>query len=475
MIGETSSNFFAFYPFITNVSTSDLDKISQQLDATIKPFFSTQQLDQLALDSGFVQRKGKLNGRLFLDLLVFNSESLKQQSLNDLTVVLKHEHDIDITKQSLHERFNASAVTFLKMALQILLRDQLDIEPFMLKLKGINRILIKDSVCFQIDESLLDSYPGSGGSGSKASVRIQFEYDLLTGAVNDLSLNAFNDQDAKNAVTTVELVNKGDLIIRDLAYVGLEALNGLVKRAAFYLCRLNPCVYVFEKQGDGYVKIDFVALYKDMKKHNTSLIEKAVYLGKEAEFNTRLIIHLMPAEQIKERIRKARLNNKKKGRNALSSEYIARAHLSLFITNTDLKVIAPSSVWRLYQLRWQIELAFKIWKSICDIEKVKKVNKNRLECYIYAKLMLIILGWGMIWKISRHLYIHEGKVVSFYKAFKTFVQVKITQVRDICLNDQGDLGEFMRHFYLLSRKKHLLEKKKNKLTSLEVLLSCSSD
>ena len=186
MIGETSSNFFAFYPFITNVSTSDLDKISQQLDATIKPFFSTQQLDQLALDSGFVQRKGKLNGRLFLDLLVFNSESLKQQSLNDLTVVLKHEHDIDITKQSLHERFNASAVTFLKLALQILLRDQLDIEPFMLKLKGINRILIKDSVCFQIDESLLDSYPGSGGSGSKASVRIQYEYDLLTGAVNDL-------------------------------------------------------------------------------------------------------------------------------------------------------------------------------------------------------------------------------------------------------------------------------------------------
>ena len=208
MIGETSSNFFAFYPFITNVSTSDIDKISQQLDATIKPFFSTQQLDQLALDSGFVQRKGKLNGRLFLDLLVFNSESLKQQSLNDLTVVLKHEHDIDITKQSLHERFNASAVTFLKMALQILLRDQLDIEPFMLKLKGINRILIKDSVCFQIDESLLDSYPGSGGSGSKASVRIQFEYDLLTGAVNDLSLNAFNDQDAKNAVTPVEPITR---------------------------------------------------------------------------------------------------------------------------------------------------------------------------------------------------------------------------------------------------------------------------
>jgi len=97
-----------------------------------------------------------------------------------------------------------------------------------------------------------------------------------------------------------------------------------------------------------------------MKKRKISLIEKDVYLGKEAEFNTRLIIHLMPAEQIQERIRKARLNRKRKGRNGLSKEYVARAHLNLFITNTLADVIPPRYVWKLYQLRWQIELTFKI-------------------------------------------------------------------------------------------------------------------
>ena len=147
-----------------------------------------------------------------------------------------------MAKQSLHERFNESAVTFLKNALETLLRDRVKIESFVLNLKDINRILIKDSVCFQIDESLMESYPGRGGCGSKAFVRIQFEYDLLTGSVSDMTVNAFNSQDAKNAVATIELVNKGDLIIRDLAYVGLDALNGIVKRIAFYLCRLNPIV-----------------------------------------------------------------------------------------------------------------------------------------------------------------------------------------------------------------------------------------
>ena len=74
-------------------------------------------------ESGFVQRNSKLNGSLFLDLVVFNAESLKSQSLNDLSVVLKSDHLLDITKQSLHERFNDNAVTFLKNALEGLLKQ----------------------------------------------------------------------------------------------------------------------------------------------------------------------------------------------------------------------------------------------------------------------------------------------------------------------------------------------------------------
>lgn len=422
-----------------------------------------------------MQRESKLNGSLFLDLVVFNSESLKAQSLNDLSVILKNDHDTDITKQSLHERFNDTAVAFLKEALEALLCKQLDAETLFPKLEGIRRILIKDSVCFQIDESLSQAYPGSGGSGSKASVRIQFEYDLLAGTINDLSLNAFNNQDAKNAVATVDLISEGDLIIRDLAYVGLEALKGVVKHVAYYLCRLNPKVKVYEEKDGQYVEVNFKKVRRFMKRHGLTMIEKDVFLGKKEKFKTRLVIHLMPEEEVNKRIRKARQNNKKKGRNELTEEYLSRAHLNLFITNTSVDVVPPCHVWSLYRLRWQIELVFKIWKSICDIEKVKKVKKSRLECYIYSKLILILLGWKILWKVSQHLYSTEGKAMSFYKAFKTFIHVKMAEARDVFLNGQGDIGEFMLNFYALSRKKHLLEKKHNKPTSLELLLNCLTD
>lgn len=222
-------NFFlqwTYYRPITKISSTNFKELENNLDVAIDPFFTVDELNQLARETGFVKREGKINGSLFLDLIVFNSENLKEQSLNDLSTILKDRHSIEITKQSLHERFNENALLFLKEALEILLRKQLFSQrPLFPNLKNFNRILIKDSTCFQIDESLAEYYPGSGGSGSSASVRIQFEYNILSGKINDLSLSAFNDQDEKDSIATIELTQEGDLIIRDLAYMCLEVLQ----------------------------------------------------------------------------------------------------------------------------------------------------------------------------------------------------------------------------------------------------------
>ena len=156
------------------------------------------------------------------------------------------------------------------------------------------------------------------GSGSKASVRIQFEYDLLGGKINDLSLNAFNDQDATDAIATVDLLQAGDLIIRDLAYVGLQALQGIIQKVAFYLCRLSPTVKVYERKGDRYVEMAFKQVRSYMEKRGLAMMEKEVYLGAKAKLKTRLVIHRLPAEEVEKRLRKAKRNNKKKGRNELN-------------------------------------------------------------------------------------------------------------------------------------------------------------
>ena len=430
-------------------------------------------MNKLARKAKFVQREGKLNGSLFLDLIVFNSENLKSQSLNDLSIGLKDKYGVEITKQSLHDRFSKYALFFLKDVLEKLLNKKLrGKQSFLTDFKGFNRVLIKDSTCFQVDKSLAEYYPGSGGSGSKASIRIQFEYNILSGKINDLSVNAFNAQDAKNSVATIELTESKDLIIRDLAYMSLKVLKLIAKKASFFLCRASTNVTIYEKREEQYVKVDFIKTTYYMKNNNIKCMEKNVYLGNKEKFKVRLILHLLPEKEVAKRLRASKKNNKKKGRGNLSKEYKARANLNLFITNTSQEQIPMNNVWQLYRQRWQIELIFKIWKSICDIAKVKKVKKYRLECYIYSKLILIVLCWQITWKIAKNLFIKEGKALSFLKISKTLFHKKIHELREIFMGSIGSIEMFINNIYDLSKTNHLLEKKQNIPTSLEQLLCC---
>ena len=447
-------------------------RLTANLAVAIEQFFTADVLEQLARDTRFVQRDSKINGQNFFDIIVFNHEQLKQQSLNDLAIDLTERYGVTITKQSLHDRFNERALTFLQQALERLLNQQLEVTPLLATASAFQRILIKDSICFQIDESLAASYPGSGGSGSAAAIRIQFEYDLLNGHINDLSVQAFNDQDATDSLETLELTHQGDLIIRDLAYMNLGVIKALIAKGAFLLCRLQYQVTVYELTDHGYKVVDFAKLRKFMQRHKLAVMEKQVYVGAVERLKLRLIIHLLPDAVVAQRLRKTQQQNKKKGRKQLTQAYKARAALNLFITNATAAQIPLTVVGSFYRLRWQIELMFKIWKSLCHIDKVKQVKKQRLECYIYAKLIRIVLSWQIIWAVAKFILTNDNKALSYYKAFKTMLRVKLTELRAILFANMGTINQFMIEFYNLSKLKHLLEKKQQKPTSIQILITC---
>ena len=98
------------------------------MNVEIAPFFTSEELNELARETKFVQREcggSKIDGAIFLNLIVFHNENLKEQSLEDLSGILKDERGIEISKQGLHQRFNEYAVSFLSTALEKLLQQQL--------------------------------------------------------------------------------------------------------------------------------------------------------------------------------------------------------------------------------------------------------------------------------------------------------------------------------------------------------------
>jgi hypothetical protein len=444
-----------------------LDNFEKNLDEVISPFFTQEELEILARESGFVKRTGKITGSIFLELIIFNSEQLKTQSLNDLTVTLNKKYQIDMAKQSLNERFNENAVTLVQMALEKMLNSQIDRNK-LFEIEGINRILVKDSVCFQLDESFADKYPGSGGSASKAAVRIQFEYDLLNGKIIDLSLNPYTKQDATDSLETIDLTQEGDLILRDLAYMSIKVLQEI---KGIFLCRLKSQLSAYElnEETGEYVLIDFKLIYHELKTKQLNKIEKVVYLGKE-KLKVRLFIYLLPEEEYARRIRKATKKNASKTKSkTLSKEYKSRAGLNLFITNSADSIITLDNAWKIYKLRWQIELIFKIWKSICKIDKVKKVKEERLECYIFSKLILIVSGWRITWQVANWLYKKEQKALSFFKAFKTLIREQMEDLKGIFVLSNKTNNDFLKEFYETSKRNHLKEQRKGRVSVLETL------
>ncbi len=431
-------------------------------------FLSDEKIAELAQKSKFIQRYGgKITAKDFLEIMVFNDKNLKKQSLNDLSIDFLESHNIRLRKQSINERINDKAVDFIKQVLGEVLKAQIKIEKG--EFRHFNRLLIKDSTSFQLNEALSDSYPGSGGGGSAAGIRFQFEFDYLKGAILDLSLHAFNEPDATDSKKTLERIQAKDLILRDLGYMNLGVLKAIDAKGAYYLSRLNVSTKVYERQGEAYKEISFRALRQRMLEEGTTVKELEVYAGRQ-KLKSRLVMYLLPETIYQRRLNRHKAINQKKQRGQVAKEIKGRAHFNLFLTNTREDQISKEQIWSLYRLRWQIELVFKIWKSLVELDKIKKVKKARLELYFYSKLLLIILGWQVLRQVSAWLYRYEKKALSIMKSYKSILKKLTTQGLEI-LTKVDCLKEILLKFYKLSREYHTLERHGKEPTSFEIFMN----
>ena len=81
----------------------------------------------------------------------------------------------------------------------------------------------------------------------------------------------------------------------------------------------------------------------------------------------------------------------------------------------------------LYSLRWQIELVFKSWKSYNGLSEVKDKRSERIECFIYGRLIMLTLMFFMSGGIRRHLWNTKNRESSFMKVIRHF-QVKASNI-----------------------------------------------
>ena len=107
--------------------------------------------------------------------------------------------------------------------------------------KSFGGVLLHDSTVQSLPRHLAAFFPGSSDQKRKirAALKIQWICDLLSGSLVQLSLSSYRRNDQAAAPDILSVVQKGDLVLRDLGYFALSVLQQVERSGAFFLSCLR--------------------------------------------------------------------------------------------------------------------------------------------------------------------------------------------------------------------------------------------
>jgi hypothetical protein len=441
----------------------------------LRRHLSPSTLERLARETCFVQRSSKYRGQDLVTLCVWMSQNIASTSLTKLCSQLEASTGVLMSPEGLNQRFNNDAVRFLQRLLALLMKSEIYSSGVIPSeyMEYFQRIRILDSTIFQVPDSFAEYYPGSGGCGQTAGIKIQLEYDLHSGRFLNLQVEPGKNNDKTFGTTCLETLRPGDLCIRDLGYFSLEDLDQMDQRGVFYVSRLklNNRIYkknerpeyfrdgTMKKQSE-YVQLDLEEIMNQIQPGETYEIPNA-YIGRYKKLPARVVLYRLTDVQVKKRRKDQAYKEKKKGI-TYSDRSKRLTEINTYITNIPWEFVPKERIHDLYSLRWQIEILFKTWKSFFQIHHVREVKRERLECHLYGQLIAILLCSSTMFRMRELLLRKKQKELSEYKAIYIIQTYFPLFYQAIQQNTQEYAKILLRLFQLLAkngRKSHRYRKK----------------
>jgi hypothetical protein len=355
---------------------------------------------------------------------MFSGSNQFNTSLPDIAADLGQQFTVTISKEGIHKKFNAQAVSFLKALIKSHTCEHLVIKDDAELKKHFNAINIKDSSKFSLPSNYDGAYPGFGNfSKTNGLMNIQYEYDIMSGNWKTIELTTIRNNDQQDSKLNTESIQPGELYIRDLGYITPAYLKNIILKGAGFLNRIPPQAMVYTLDNN---PIDWSFIDRKFNKMKADVVDMDVQIYQKELIGCRLIIERVSDEVYRKRIKQAEQSAKKHGV-GLTQKHKIRCRYNTFITNISKQILPAEKLRKCYYLRWQIELVFKTWKSFLHIDKVKRVKKERFECQLLAKLLWILLNWRLFQSCNIFLRSQHSKSgVSILKFFKRSIVFSFT-------------------------------------------------
>lgn len=379
-------------------SVKSLQPLPTDLNATL--LNSPVVLEKIARKSGWLKRQAR---KIFpIDFIrgILLAVSQCEGSFRLLATSIGLHSDETISKSALWERINPEAVEFYKSVLVGLIASQVGTAGKLIAgLDGICRIVVHDSSLINLHRRLAEHFPSTSNQHGlvNAGLRLQAVFDLIAGEALDLSLTPYRRQDQTASSDILRLVEKGDLILRDLGYLVPKVLEQIVERGAHYISRHLSKQLISHRPEEGGGVIDLLRYLRRHAPAAGDFVDLTVQLGSGqkgvARLETRLVARRLPESVVNSRLRKAHQEEKRLSKR-FSASHLALMGWEIYLTSLSGDQASVAKVAALYRLRWRIEIIFKALKSYTPGMKLAShcSNANHVQVLIIAWLCLVVMA-----------------------------------------------------------------------------------
>jgi hypothetical protein len=360
--------------------------ITAQDGQEIDRYFGESRVEKVARACRFVQRRSSLTGFIFLKGLVFGFIQYPRASLNQLCQTC-YDLGVTISPQGLNQRINEAAVAFLNRllaeALSVCRARRREVAS---ALDRFSAVYLLDSSIISVPEALQDIFPGSGGNASAAAIKIQLLFDYLSGNLEHLEFVSGREPDQSYQGHLAQ-IKPGSLLIQDLGFFNLSNLQTVSDtRQSFFLTRWYSKTRLFLAQQPSQ-SLDMLVF---LRQQQQTVAEYEVLLGARHRLPCRMICVRLPAQVAAQRRRRAKADAKRRGK-TIRQYSLDLLDWNVFLSNVPPDRLSPRQILVCYNLRWQIELIFKLWKSEAALKHLAGLRRARILCELYAKMIGIVL------------------------------------------------------------------------------------
>ena len=364
----------------------------------------------LAKQSGFQVRKPrKISATNFI--LGFFDCCGSGFSLMNWSVRLGERIGKTVSKQAISERANDNFIELLVQAIGKSLNKAQRGSGGKI-LKRFDNVYVQDSSCLSLPDALKAVFRGNFSNGQIKSVaKLQVIFNLTKGRFSSLALNAYSRNDQAASRDIIPLLRKGDLVIRDMGYFVVEALQKIKEKKAEFISRLKIGINIFDPSTGR--QLNLAGLLK-----GKTFLKKRVLIGSNEKIPV-VLIAIKTTDAISWE-RKIRLRQDRDKRKKISWERLFLSGWDIFVCSMD--DLSGEEIKEIYRLRWQIEIIFKSWKSHLNIEEniSRNLKKPQLFCVItYLTLLMVTL---LIMPIYRTL-LDKNNNISLFKLTKLLTQI----------------------------------------------------